>query len=484
MNRRDFLIHSSRATAAGVVGLNLMGKAMASPNDTIRVAVVGFRGRGMDHIGGFSTLPNVQVVALCDVDESVRNKAARQMESRGLRKPKTYVDIRKMLEDKDIDVVSVATPNHWHSLMGIWSCQAGKDVYMEKPCSHNLWEGHQLVAAAHKYNRIVQHGTQSRSTVGAQEAMQKLREGVVGDIYMARAVVFKWRGPIGRTPEEPVPAGVDYDLWLGPAPKRPFSKNRFHYNWHWHWDYGNGDIGNQAPHEIDLARWGLGVRWPVKVSSMGGHFMFDDDQETPNTQLATFEFDDNGKKKMLVVDVRHWITNEEAHIGENYLGGGHRKRPTAPKPATPPTPPQPQGAQLKPAPQGGSNLPSAGLGPGGPAWVGDIWYGSNGYLVMDGYDTYYSFIGKEHAPGPQRHEGGNHYENFIKAVRSRKTSDLNAPIEEGHITAGLMHLANASYRLGRTLRFDPKTETVVNDEEANRMLRGTYRAPFTVPEKV
>ncbi|MBI1748514.1 MAG: Gfo/Idh/MocA family oxidoreductase [Acidobacteria bacterium] len=478
MNRRNFLIQSTQATAAGVIGLNVMGRKILGANDTLRVAIVGVKGRGGDHINGFRSLPNVEIAAFCDVDARELDNRLQQMKSKGLRLPKIYGDIRKLLDDKDIDVISVATPNHWHSLMGIWACQAGKDVYLEKPCSHNVWEGRKLVEAVNKYKRIVQHGTQSRSAPAAQEAMEKLHDGLIGDIYMARAVVFKWRNTIGRAPIEPVPPGVDYDLWLGPAPKRPFSRNRFHYNWHWHWDYGNGDIGNQGTHEMDLARWGLGVKLPEKVYSMGGHFMFDDDQQTPNTQISTFEFNNQGKKQILVFEVRHWITNTEAEIGVGKARG--RRNPTeAPQDLMLSSP----GTPRKPTVQS-TDLPAAGLGVGGPAWVGNIWYGSKGYLVMDGYSKYYSFLGQAQAPGPERSETGDHYANFVRAVRERNPKLLNGPIEEGHYSTALVHLANISYRLGRSLRFDPKIEGFINDNEADKMLRREYRKPFVVPEKV
>jgi predicted dehydrogenase len=353
------------------------------------------------------------------------------------------VDIRKLLEDKTIDAISIATPNHWHSLMGVWACQAGKDVYVEKPCSHSYWEGKQLVIAARKYNRIVQHGTNSRSTVALREAMQKLRDGVIGDVYMARGLCFKWRDTIGKKPDSPVPQGVDYDLWLGPAPARPFNPNRFHYNWHWNWDYGNGDIGNQGIHEMDICRWGLGVTLPTKVFSMGGHFMFDDDQVTPNTQVANLEFDKNGKKVMIVFEVRHWMSNNEAGIGQRRDDKGFN-----------------------------SNC------------IGNIFYGSDGYMAIEGYNSYKTFLGKTQEPGPSRREGGSNWENFIKAVRSRKREDLNADIEEGHFSSALMHLANISYRIGRSIEFDPAKEQIVRDGAANAMLRQKYRAPFVVPEKV
>jgi len=277
MNRRHFLM--STAAAAGA----LSTKALASANDTVRVACVGIRGQGNAHIREYSKMQNVEIAALCDVDENVLNKRLGEVVSSGKKKPAAFTDVRKLLEDKSIDAISIATPNHWHSLIGIWACQAGKDVYCEKPCSHDIFEGRQLVRAAEKYNRIVQHGTNSRSGPAVREAMDKMREGLIGDVYMSRGLCFKWRDTIGHASEEPVPAGVHYDLWTGPAELLPFTRNRFHYNWHWNWNYGNGDIGNQGIHEMDIARWGLGVKYPTKVSSMGAHFMFDDDQQTPNT---------------------------------------------------------------------------------------------------------------------------------------------------------------------------------------------------------
>src|SRR6266478_84119 len=270
MNRRYFL---GSALSAGVA---FRSHALASPNDTVRVACVGVHGRGRSHIRAYSQMANVEIAAICDIDESVLNARVSDVEKAKGKRPATYSDLRKLLEDKSIDAISIATPNHLHTLQTIWACQAGKDVYVEKPCSHNMFEAKQIVAAARKYNRMVQQGSQSRSSVALQEAVQKMREGLIGEVYMARGLCFKWRDTIGHTPAEPVPAGVDYDLWLGPAAKRPFTKNRFHYNWHWFWEYGNGDIGNQGIHEMDIARWGLGVTYPTRVSAIGGHIMFDD----------------------------------------------------------------------------------------------------------------------------------------------------------------------------------------------------------------
>jgi predicted dehydrogenase len=433
VNRRHFL---GSAIAAGSA---LRSSALASPNDTVRVACVGVRSRGRSHMRAYGGMKNVEIAAICDIDESVLNTAVNGIEKNTGKRPAAFFDLRKLLEDKSIDAISIATPNHHHTLQTIWACQAGKDVYVEKPCSHDMFEAKQIVAAAKKYNRVVQHGSQQRSAIG-REAVQHLRDGLIGEVYMARGLCYKRRDTIRRKPVEPVPSGVHYDLWLGPAPDHAFTVNRFHYNWHWFWDYGNGDLGNQGIHQLDAARWGLGVAYPTRVSAIGGHFMFDDDQETPNTPNASFEFDAGGTKKMITFEVRHWITNHEAGIDE-------------PKPGN---------------------------------TVGTIFYGSKGYLSLWSEDEgrYASFLGREQQPGPSGSDLGDHFGNFIGAVRSRRHSDLNAPIEEGAISTTLVHLANISYRLGRTLQFDSSSFSCMGDPEANRMFVRNYRKPFIVPEKV
>ena len=443
----DITRRASIAVLGGVALQHVLGA-----NDRVRIALCGVRGRGMDHLRNYSKLTNVEIAAVCDIDDSVAAKCLAAMEKMGLPKPKTYVDIRKLLEDKNIDAISIATPNHWHSLMAIWGCQAGKDVYVEKPCSHNLWEGRQLVKAANRYNRMVQHGTQIRSQPVIREAIQKIHDGYLGDVYMTRGVCFKWRDTIGHAAVEPVPAGVDYDLWTGPAPVKPFTRNRFHYNWHWNYLYGNGDMGNQGVHQLDAARWALGAGFPNKVSAIGGHFMFDDDQDTPNDLVCAFEFGAAGEKhRMISFEVRHWMTNHEAGIGTPDLSSR----------------------------TGDSNS------------VGNIFYGSKGYLSIADEDTgsYKAWLGREQQAQPGVHENNQtaHFKNFIDCVISRKKEDLHAPIEEGHISAGMMHLANASYRLGRTIHFDPETQEAIGDAEANALLRDGprgYRKPFAVPEKV
>ncbi len=447
LTRRDLF-----PAVLGGVALMAKPQRVLGANDRVRVALCGVRGRGMDHLRNYSKLPNVEIAAICDIDDTVAAKCLAAIEKMGAPKPQTFVDIRKLLEDKNIDAISIATPNHWHALMAIWGCQAGKDVYVEKPCTHNLWEGQQLIKAAARYGRMVQHGTQIRSNTAIREAIQKVHDGYLGEVYMTRGVCFKWRDTIGHAAVEPVPAGVDYDLWTGPAPVHPFTRNRFHYNWHWNYTYGNGDLGNQGVHQLDMARWALGAGFPSKVSAIGGHFMFDDDQDTPNDLVCAFEFNvPGGKHRMISFEVRHWMTNHEAGIGTPDLA---RRA-------------------------GDSNS------------VGNIFYGSKGYLSTADEDTgaYKVWLGREQQPQPTVHENDQsaHFKNFIDCVISRKKEDLHAPIEEGHISAGLMHLANTSYRLGRTIHFDPTTQQAVGDDEANAFLRDAprgYRKPFAVPEKV
>ena len=293
-------------------------------------------------------------------------------------------------------------------------------MYVEKPCSHDMFEAKQIVAAARKYDRLVQQGSQSRSSPALQEAVQSMRDGLLGEVYMARGLCFKWRDTIGHTPVEPVPPGVDYDLWLGPAPQHAFTKNRFHYNWHWFWDYGNGDLGNQGIHELDIARWGLGVTYPTKVTAMGGHFMFDDDQETPNTITASYEFNDGGKEED--DGIRSPPLDEQSR-------SRHRRSPI-----------EEREVRIEHDRQFVLRLQRL-----------------HGDRRLHHLQTW---LGKEQEPGPTRTAGETHFENFISAVRSRKRSDLNAEIEEGAISTTLIHLANISYRVGRTLNFDAASYTL------------------------
>ncbi len=450
MKRRRFVKLTAGSTLA--VGASTLlfgnGKRWVGANDRVRIGVVGIRGMGQSHIEEFSKLPDVQVAALCDVDENLFPEIIKKhFVDRGRERPRTYTDLRKLYEDKDIDAITVVTPNHWHALAGLWAMQAGKHVTIEKPVCHNYFEGQKLVEAARKYHVIVQHGMEQRSNPSAREAVEFLRSGGLGEVYMAKGLCFKWRDTIGHFEDEPVPQGVRYDLWLGPAPLRPFNRNRFHYNWHWNWDYGNGDIGNQGVHEIDVARWGLGVTLPTRITACGGHFMFKDDQQTPNMLMALFEFDspDGGsdKKKILQFEVRGWITNREAGIGE------------------------------------GKGDSATGYMVSDSNTIGNLFFGSKGYMAKD-VNAWKTFMGKKLEPGPSGKGQGNHYQDFVAAIRANDQSLARGDISDGHYSAALVHLANISYRLGRSLKFDPEQECFVGDEEANGMLRRDYRSPFTV----
>lgn len=452
MDRREF----SKIAVTGSVGIGIAPTILADSkwkgaNDRVNVAVIGIRGQGQSHITGYSNLKNVKVIALCDVDSNLFDERIKNhFTDKGLPKPKIYTDLRKLYEDKDVDAVSIVTPNHWHALASIWALQAGKHVSVEKPCCYNFFEGEKLVEAAEKYKLIVQDGAEQRGNPCAQSMAEYLHNGKLGEVYMAKGLCYKWRDTIGKTPEEPVPSGVDYDLWLGPAPKKPFSKNRFHYNWHWNWDYGNGDMGNQGVHEMDIARWGLGVTLPVKISAVGGHFMFDDDQQTPNDLIAAFEFPNpqggGDKKKILQFEVRHWITNREGINSEN---------------------PQANNSYM---------ISSDNT-------VGNLFYGSKGYMTKN-VNEWQVFYGKERVAGEKGSGLADHYSDFIDAIRANDQKLANGDIREGFYSCAVMHLGNISYRLGKTLEFDPVKMKFINNPEADAMLTREYRKPFAIPDKV
>ncbi|WZO99163.1 Gfo/Idh/MocA family oxidoreductase [Isosphaeraceae bacterium EP7] len=431
LNRRTFLA----GAGSGVAALALHGKARAaSPNEQLRVAIIGVggtgHGRGKDHIKAFGGRKDVTVATLCDVDNRVFGDGIKLVTDRGGKEPATVTDLRRVFDDKSIDAVSIATPNHWHALATVWACQAGKDVYVEKPVSHNFAEGAAMVKASRKYDRIVQTGTQNRSLPGVQEAVGFLRKGGIGKIFLAKGLCFNPRGSIGIKADAPVPPGVDYNVWLGPAPERPFNPNRFHYEWHWNWDYGNGDLGNQGIHQMDVARWGLGKEtWPTKIQSSGGRFGYKDDGETPNTLISTYAYDDCE----LIFEVRGLPSNPE------------------------------QGVK-----------------------VGNLYYGTDGYLAING-GNWASFLGPKGEPGPKgdgKQLGGDpdHFSNFIKAVRERKREVQTADIVEGHRSTALCHLGNIAYRTGRSLTFDPQAENFGADAQANAQLTREYRSPFTLPD--
>jgi predicted dehydrogenase len=451
MNRRQF----SKIAVAGSAGIGiaptiLAGCGWKGANDRVNVGVIGIRGQGISHILGYANLKNTRVTALCDVDSNLFDERIKNhFTDKGLPKPKIYTDLRKLYEDKDIDAVSIVTPNHWHALASIWALQAGKHVSVEKPSCHNFFEGQKLVEAADKYKLIVQDGAEQRSNPCAQTMAEYLHSGKLGEVYMAKGLCYKWRDTIGKTPDGPVPAGVDYDLWLGPAPKRPFSANRFHYNWHWNWDYGNGDMGNQGVHEMDIARWGLGVTLPVKISAVGGHFMFDDDQQTPNDLITVFEFPNpqggGDKKKILQFEVRHWISNREGIKGD--------------------------------APVGDTYMIST------ENTIGNMFYGSKGFMTKT-VNEWQAFYGKERSEGEKGSGIGDHYKAFIDSIRANDQKLANGDIRDGFYSCALIHLGNISYRLGRSLEFDPVKMKFKNAPDADAMLTKQYREPFIVPDKV
>jgi len=442
-SRRNFIKNTTVASSATFLAPSIISASVFGANDRINASVLGINGRGKNHISSLMKQKNVQVVNLCDPDMNLLTARQKEFKNKYKKDVSLEQDLRRVMDNKDIDVVSIASPNHWHSLSVIWACQAGKDVYVEKPGSHNIFEGRKMVEAAQKYDRIVQHGVQLRSSPAINEAIGLLRDGYIGNVYMARGLVFRWRGDIGDKGFSSVPNGLDYDLWTGPAPKRPFTKNLVHYNWHWHWDYGNGDVGNQGIHETDLCMWGLDVGLPTKITSMGGKFLWDDCKEVPEVLTSVYNYPEEGK--IIQFEVRPWCTNTE------------------------------EGAT-----------------------VGNIFYGDKGILVVDGYSKYKTYLGKDRTPGQSGDDGAmeasgmdrgaggtdGHFKNFIEAVRKHDTSILNAPIETGHLSSGLAHLGNIAYRMEKVLTFNPQAEKFVNDPEADKMLTRNYRKGFEVPNKV
>ncbi len=434
MERRAFV----RNAAGLVAAASALAPATAiGANETIRVAVLGVNGRGQSHLNGLQPLENVEITTIVDPDLEVAQKRAAQFEKKYGKKVKIVQDMRTVFDDKDIDVVTIATPNHWHTLAAIWACQAGKDVYVEKPSTHCYNEGLSLIAAAKKYERIVQHGVQLRSSEAIREAIQQLNDGIIGDVYMARATIYKWRPALENFPKsETPPTTLDYDMWVGPGKWRPYSKRHVHYNWHWTWDYGNGEIGNQGIHETDLLQWGLGVGQPTRLTSMGGRYLWDDYRETPELLTTLMEFEDGERRKHAEIAVRFWCSNRE------------------------------------------TNAPGANAFEQSNA---NLFYGSEGYLAVSGYGKYQFYFGPNNEPGPSGDAEPMHFENFIKAVRSRKTSDQNGPVEQAHMAAGMAHLGNITFQRNKVLEFDPKRERFTNDDLANEMLGQQYREGFEVP---
>ncbi|MHC4240764.1 MAG: Gfo/Idh/MocA family protein [Planctomycetota bacterium] len=419
ITRRNF-VKSSLMTGAA---LTVPFSRVRGANSDIRVAVAGINGRGRGLMGNFHNTPGVRVVALCDVDRNVLDREVKRFKDRNER-IKGYSDYRQMLKDKSLDVVCIATPDHWHVPLAAASVIAGKDVYVEKPLSHTISEGRLLVNLARKHKKIIQHGTQSRSHESFMDAVEYMQSGKLGKIRMAKAINSQLRGPIGRVPDSKTPPGVNYDMWLGPAPKRPFNQNRYHYKWHWFWDYGTGDMGNDGVHQIDIARWGLGVKLPNAVTCSGGQLFYDDDHQTPDTQVATFEYDD----VYLMYEMWLWCP---------YSLEGHDN--------------------------------------------GNIFYGDKGTVSIGRKGWQVTFKDGSKGPGGPRGRD-THTLNFINAVRSRKFTDLNADVEVGHYSATLCHMANIAMRVGRRLQFNAARERFIDDAQANTYLTKKYRRGYELPK--
>jgi predicted dehydrogenase len=480
ISRRDFTTRLGAAAAGVALGGEFFrpsayaagrsGRILGA-NDRVVTASIGVRGQGNSLKRGFAQLKNVEIKTLCDIDANLAESRINDQQLLAKApnfKPNFVQDLRRVLDDKDIDAIVIAVPNHWHALATIWGLQAGKHVYVEKPASHTVWEGRKMVEAAKAYGKVVQVGTMNRSRPKVIEAIKFMEGGGIGKVYMARGLCFKPRPSIGKYPDGPMAAGdepfsftaggkgsegpytaeylskVDYDMWLGPAPKRPFNRNRFHYNWHWHWDYGNGDTGNQGPHQFDIARWGLGKNeHPVKVSSFGGYFNEPSSQETPDTQTALYEYADG---TILEFATRGEFTNDE-----------------------------------------------------GTQRIGNLFYGPKGWVWIDGDGrTWQSYMGPKNEKGPGSEApvegtGGSdpnvltsiefpHYQNFVDAIRANDPKILTCDILEGHLSAVLPHLANISYLVGHSLVFDGKTETFKDDKKADALLTREYRKNFEIPK--
>jgi predicted dehydrogenase len=472
----DSLIAASAALAVGAAGKVSAAEEDApaqgsSPNERLSVAVIGSGGRGGSHLEHFRERKDADVTYICDADEQRAQAHIAAIEKSQGHRPKFVQDMREVFDDPTVDIVTTATPNHWHSLVSIWAMQAGKDVYVEKPVSHNVSEGRRMVEAARKYGRICQTGTQCRSMPGTKKAIDFIRAGGIGELKIARGLCYKRRDSIGPRACYPWPKTVDYNLWCGPSPLEPLMRERLHYDWHWQWEQGNGDLGNQGIHQMDIARWGLGIdKLSDTVLSYGGRFGYEDAGDMANTQVVEHIYGD----KKLIFEVRGLETSD-------YRGAG----------------------------------------------VGVVFHGTTGYIVQDGYNhsTAFDLDGKviQEFSGP----GGDniHYENFIRAVRSRNYQDLNADIEQGHLSSALCHLGNISMRLGEhlnapdcesylsghqidletwdrfkghlsdravdlgkvklwcgvPLKIDVENETIPGNEPAQAMLTREYRKPFVVP---
>lgn len=422
ITRKEFITTTGQGLAAAALAMHAT-RAVAAPSDRIRHAIIGCGGQGGNHAKQFSSFEGCEVAAVCDVDPERRDKLAKALPNTD--KVRVEEDFRRILDDDSIDSVSITTPDHWHTPLAIHALMAGKHVYVEKPCSHTVREGAALAAAALHYPRqCVQHGTQSRGTASLQQGMAFMHEGGIGKVRLAKAINHQLREPIGRAEESTPPEGANYDLWLGPAPVRPFTRNRWHYNWHWHWDYGGGDMVNDGIHQVDVARWGLRAGLPKAVSASGGQLFYDDDHETPDTQVVTFEYDEY----YLLYEMRLWT---------DYPLEGHNN--------------------------------------------GVIFYGDNGtmHIGRRGAEVFL----KDGAT--QTFEGGpsiaEHMRNFLDCIRNGTPDKLAAPIAGCNVSATVCNLGNIATRVGRRLHYDAAAGICTGDEEATALLDKTYRKGYELP---
>jgi len=467
LTRRTFL--GGSLAVAATAGLPAVAPARAGANERLRVALLGVHGQGRVHAGKWSEMKDAEVVAVCDPDSNTVGDAIAAVEKKTGRKPEYVQDLRKIMDDKSIDVVSIAMPNHWHVLASIWAIQAGKDVYVEKPLGHNIWEQRKLVEAARKHNKIVQMGNYTRSLQSYRTAIEFLRAGKLGKVKVAHGICYGKRGSIRKLADAPVPAGVDYNLWTGPAAERPFNPNRFHYNWHWNFEYGGGEIANNGVYYLDIARWGLGkTEHPKRAMCLGGRLGYEDDANTPNTQIAVLDYGD----VQIVQEIRGLPSDKYIHVQS-----------------------------------------------------GNVFHCEKGTLALGG--SVQAAFTPEGEVIQKFSGGGEHFRNFADAVKARNRELLNSEVLEGHLSTVLCHLPNLSYRLGetrlvggdapfersdggndawnrmaahlkendidlskvpmrvgKTLTFDGKAETFVDDAEANKLLAREYRKPFEVPQNI
>lgn len=426
-SRRKFLV--STVTAGATLA---MSRRVLGANDRIGVAVIGVRGMGKGHTINLCSMPDAQIVALCDVDESIREGTAKEVEKRTNARPQLVEDFRRVLDNPAVNAVVIATPHHWHTPIAIRAMQAGKDVYVEKPAAHVFKEGRVLIQASKRYQRVVQHGTQMRSSPVALEAEKVLKSGLLGEIKTTKAWNVQKHSPKPPVPDSPVPAGVNYDLWLGPARKRPFNEHRFHSYWQWLREYGNGDIGNDGVHDVDMARFGLGVKThPIRITSHGSTIALKGEREFPDNMLVAYQY---AEGKVLIYEDRGW------------------------------SPYHPHGVDS-----------------------GNAFYGTEGWMLFSRRGFFQVFLGEKEVAGPSMGKTGrvgqpapSHMQNFLECVRSRQQTHADA--EVAHLTCGLVHLGEIGFRLGRVLNFDPHQEKILNDPEADAMLNKEYREPWGMPD--